>query len=96
MELRKVASQLKGLSSTRLDLVCIEALEGFIKPVEDFMARVEGAEIDGSSTTDVFLEVGQAEEVADGASHGLQELEHAKKTHRHLDAANTNRLVPSL
>ena len=78
MELRKVASQLTGVSSTRLDLVCIEALEGFIKPVEDFMARVEEAEIAGSSTADLFLEVARAEEVASNALHGrFQELEHA-------------------
>ena len=77
MDLRKVASQLKGLSSIRLDLACVEALEGFVKPVEEFMARVEEAEIGGLPTAGVFREVTEMEEKAGDDLYGMgSELGH--------------------
>ena len=76
--MRKAPSQLKGLSSTRPDLVCIEALKGFIKPVEDFMARVEDEEIDGSRVRQAE-EVSKAEETGGTLYGRLQDYEHALK-----------------
>ena len=76
--MRKVASQSKRLSSIRLDLACVGALEGFVKPVEEFMARVEEAEIGGLPATDIFHEVIEAGEKAGGGLYGMSnEILHA-------------------